>query len=311
MGFTSRPPTQESTIFNPSYYASATDILSLEMADSLYLSKTDYRLSYISGITMGQASPLSALVTDANRNIADIGELSCTSLKLNGSTVNLSKLDLLTAVPGTASSGKALITDGSNSLTDLSSLIIRGSNSSKSLVIQNDTASSSASINIVSFYQMEQGVRGSANASTPNCYFWRFANSDRLLMDSSGNIAIGGSINTSYKVNINGAINANSLYVNGSLADLSKLPLLSATPGIASPSKALITDSVNALSDLYSLTIKGSNSGKSLIVQNDVTTSAASMNFVSYFQAEVGVRGSSHATTPNCFFIRFGNGIAC
>ncbi|KUF82731.1 hypothetical protein AM588_10000440 [Phytophthora nicotianae] len=112
MGFTSRPPTQESTIFNPSYYASATDILSLEMADSLYLSKTDYRLSYISGITMGQASPLSALVTDANRNIADIGELSCTSLKLNGSTVNLSKLDLLSATPGTASSGKALITDG-------------------------------------------------------------------------------------------------------------------------------------------------------------------------------------------------------
>ncbi|KUF85669.1 hypothetical protein AM588_10000978 [Phytophthora nicotianae] len=200
MGFTSRPPTQESTIFNPSYYASATDILSLEMADSLYLSKTDYRLSYISGITMGQASPLSALVTDANRNIADIGELSCTSLKLNGSTVNLSKLDLLSATPGTASSGKALITDGSNNLTDLSSLIIRGSNSSKALAIQNDTAASSASMNFVSYYQAEVGVRGSSNASNPNCFFIRYGNADRLLMDSSGNMSIGGAVNMLYKL---------------------------------------------------------------------------------------------------------------
>ncbi|KUF87732.1 hypothetical protein AM588_10001612 [Phytophthora nicotianae] len=277
------------------------------MADSLYLSKTDYRLSYISGITMGQASPLSALVTDANRNIADIGELSCTSLKLNGSTVNLSKLDLLSATPGTASSGKALITDGSNSLTDLSSLIIRGSNSSKALAIQNDTAASSASMNFVSYYQAEVGVRGSSNASNPNCFFIRYGNADRVLIDSSGNMSIGGAINSLYKLDISGGLNATSLYVNGSAADLSKLSLLSATPGTASASKALITDSLNNLTDLYTLTIKGSNTNKSLIIQNDTTSSSASLNIVSFYQMEQGVRGSANASNPNCYFWRFAN----
>ncbi|KUF85946.1 Ankyrin repeat and protein kinase domain-containing protein 1 [Phytophthora nicotianae] len=277
------------------------------MADSLYLSKSDYRLGYISGITMGQASPLSALVTDANRNIADIGELSCTSLKLNGSTVNLSKLDLLSATPGTASSGKALITDGSNNLTDLSSLIIRGSNSSKALIIQNDTAASSASLNIVSFYQMGRASEDQQMQAPLTAISGVFANSDRLLMDSSGNMSIGGAVNTLYKLDISGALNATSLYVNGSAADLSKLSLLSAVPGTASASKALITDSLNNLTDLYTLTIKGSNTNKSLIIQNDTTSSSASLNIVSFYQMEQGVRGSANASNPNCYFWRFAN----
>ncbi|KUF88980.1 hypothetical protein AM587_10002474 [Phytophthora nicotianae] len=307
MGFASRPPTQESTIFNPSYYASATDILSLEMADSLYLSKTDYRLSYISGITMGQASPLSALVTDANRNISNIAEISCQTLKLNNTTVNLSKLDLLTAVPGIASSGKALITDGSNNLTDLSSLIIRGSNSSKALAIQNDTAASSASTNFVSYYQAEVGVRGSSNASNPNCFFIRYGNNDRLLMDSNGNTSIGGAVNTLYKLDVSGTFNCTALAIGGTSVDLSKLSLLTPTPGTASPGKALITDASNNLTDLYTLTLKGSNASKSLVIQNDTTSSSASLNIVSFYQMEQGVRGSSNSTTPNCYFWRYGN----
>ncbi|ETL27079.1 hypothetical protein L916_19337 [Phytophthora nicotianae] len=237
------------------------------------------------------------------------GAINANSLYVNGSLADLSKLPLLSATPGIATASKALITDSANALSDLNVLTIKGSNSGKSLIVQNDVATSAASMNFVSYFQAEVGVRGSSHATTPNCFFIRFGNGDRLLMDSTGNIAIGGSVvNSSYKMDVSGTFNCTTLSIGGTVADLSKLPLLSATPGIASPSKALITDSVNALSDLNVLTIKGSSSGKSLIVQNDVTTSAASMNFVSYFQCEVGVRGSSHATTPNCFFIRFGNG---
>ncbi|EGZ04905.1 hypothetical protein PHYSODRAFT_535175, partial [Phytophthora sojae] len=75
MGFTARPPSQESTIFNPNFYALATDVLSLEMADTLYLSKTDYRMSYLSSITMGVASPMSALVLDTNLDITGINSI--------------------------------------------------------------------------------------------------------------------------------------------------------------------------------------------------------------------------------------------
>ncbi|GMF28229.1 unnamed protein product [Phytophthora lilii] len=153
---------------------------------------------------------------------------------------------------------------------------------------------------------MEQGVRGSSNATTSNCYFWRYALADRLLMDSSGNVSIGGSsVNSSYKLDINGALNATSLSIGGASMDLSKLSLLTATAGTAAASKALITDSSYGISGIRSLTVSGSTLNKSLVIQNDSTTVAASMNVVSTYQMELGVRPSSSSTTPNCVFLRY------
>lgn len=351
MGFTARPPSQESTIFNPNYYALSTDVLSLEMADTLYLSKTDYRMSYLSSITMGEAAPMSALVVDANRNISGINAISCSSIQLNGSSVDLSNLSLLSASPGaataskaiilnsnkeiatlnsidsvsykqngvaydlsrlsaaagTAEASKALITDSAYGISGLRSLIVKDSGLSKSLVVQNDVATSAASLNIVSYYQMEQGVRGNTNSTTPNCYFWRYALSDRLLMDSSGNMAIGqATVNTSYKLDVNGAIRGTSFVQGSATYDLSKIGLISITTnGTAEASKALITDSAYGITGLRSLTIKDSGLAKSLVIENTIASSAASMNFVSYYQAQVGVRGSTNAGGTNQFFINF------
>ncbi|GMF33835.1 unnamed protein product [Phytophthora lilii] len=304
MGFTARPPSQESTIFNPNYYALATDVLSLEMADTLYLSKTDYRMSYLSSITLGQAAPMSALVVDANRNISGINSISCSSIQLNGSSIDLSNLSLLSANPGTAtaskaiilnsnkeiatlnsidsvlykqngvaydlsvlsatagtvSASKALIADTSYGITGLRSLTVSGSGFNKSLVIQNDSTTVSASMNIVSSYQMEFGVRPSASSTTPNCAFIRYVLSDRLLIHASGNVSIGGtSVNTSYKLDVAGAINCSSLYLNGVQPDFSNISLLSSTPGTASPSKALVLDSSSTISGIKILRLKSTS----------------------------------------------------
>jgi hypothetical protein len=102
MGFTARPPSQESKIFNPNYNALATDVLSLEMADTLYLSKSDYRMSYLSSITMAEAAPMSALVVDANRNITGLNTISCSALTVGGVAVGTLPSFLTGITPGMA-----------------------------------------------------------------------------------------------------------------------------------------------------------------------------------------------------------------
>jgi len=122
MGFTARPPSQESTIFNPNYYALATDVLSLEMADTLYLSKSDYRMSYLSSITMGEAAPMSALVVDANRSITGLNAISCSALTVGGVAVGTLPSFLTAITPGTAANNKALVLDGSGAIATIASL---------------------------------------------------------------------------------------------------------------------------------------------------------------------------------------------
>jgi hypothetical protein len=122
MGFTARPPSQESTIFNPNYYALATDVLSLEMADTLYLSKSDYRMSYLSSITMGEAAPMSALVVDANRSITGLNAISCSALTVGGVAVGTLPSFLDGITPGMAANNKALVLDGSGAIATIASL---------------------------------------------------------------------------------------------------------------------------------------------------------------------------------------------
>jgi hypothetical protein len=233
------------------------------------------------------------------------GALNCSSFYISGALQDLSNLGLLDVTLGTASASKVLTTDASYGLVGLRSLSVSGGTLSKSVVIQNDNMSSAASMNFVSYYQMEQGVRGSTSSTTPNCYFWRYALSDVLIVDLSGRFAINTNISTSYRFNIGGPLNCTSLYVSGALQDLSKLSLLDVTLGTASASKALTTDASYGLTGLRSLAIKDSTLSKSLVIQNDNMASAASMNFVSYYQGEVGVRGSSYSGSANKFFIRY------
>ncbi|GMF12179.1 unnamed protein product [Phytophthora lilii] len=69
-----------SNTYNHSFYLSLdqTGFLAYAYANTLYLSKTDYRLSYISGITPGTASLGTALVVGSDYSLSGIGALSQT-----------------------------------------------------------------------------------------------------------------------------------------------------------------------------------------------------------------------------------------
>ncbi|DAZ99637.1 TPA: hypothetical protein N0F65_001874 [Lagenidium giganteum] len=66
-GFSYPSPSYISSIYNPAFYPSfdASGYLRYDYAQTLYLSKNDYRLSYLTSITAGTASGGLALVVDS------------------------------------------------------------------------------------------------------------------------------------------------------------------------------------------------------------------------------------------------------
>ncbi|GMF46269.1 unnamed protein product [Phytophthora lilii] len=81
-GFSYPQPTFQSSIYNPAFYLTldASGYLTFGYAQTLYLSKDDYRMSYLSGVVPGTASIGSALVLGASGNIFGIISLSATNL---------------------------------------------------------------------------------------------------------------------------------------------------------------------------------------------------------------------------------------
>ncbi|EGZ07263.1 hypothetical protein PHYSODRAFT_415688, partial [Phytophthora sojae] len=76
-GFSYPQPTFQSSIYNPAFYLTldASGYLTFDYAQTLYLSKDDYRMSYLSGVVPGTASIGSALVLGASGNISGISSL--------------------------------------------------------------------------------------------------------------------------------------------------------------------------------------------------------------------------------------------
>ncbi|EGZ24104.1 hypothetical protein PHYSODRAFT_481306 [Phytophthora sojae] len=60
----------------------ASGFLTHDYAQTLYLNKYDYRLTYITGVSQGVASPGVALVPGSGGNISGLGALRCSSLLL-------------------------------------------------------------------------------------------------------------------------------------------------------------------------------------------------------------------------------------
>ncbi|GMF37126.1 unnamed protein product [Phytophthora lilii] len=90
-GFSYPQPIFTSSIYNPAFYLTldANGYLTYDYAQTLYLSKNDYRLTYLTGITQGIATPGVALVPGTGGNISGIGALSCTSLTLSAGGTGL------------------------------------------------------------------------------------------------------------------------------------------------------------------------------------------------------------------------------
>ncbi|GMF30226.1 unnamed protein product [Phytophthora fragariaefolia] len=117
-------PIFTSPIYNPAFYLTldANGYLTYDYAQTLYLSKNDYRLTYITGITQGTATQGIALVPGTNNDIIGLGAISCSSLTVGGSTVIAPPRYVVGITPGVAANNKALVLGASGQIGTISSI---------------------------------------------------------------------------------------------------------------------------------------------------------------------------------------------
>jgi hypothetical protein len=132
MGFTYPPIIGDSTLYNPRFYPSigADGVLTYDFAQTLYLSKNDFRLSYLSGVIPGSATSGSALVLDETLSLSGLGSVSCSALTVGGVAVGTLPSFLTGMTPGTAANNKALVLGASGevaTITMLTAMNIYGS----------------------------------------------------------------------------------------------------------------------------------------------------------------------------------------
>ncbi|GMF41043.1 unnamed protein product [Phytophthora fragariaefolia] len=124
MGFTYAPIIHESQIYNPLFYSDlgSDGSLMYAYAQTLFLSRNDYRLSYISGITLGIATEGLALVPGPGGNISGVGALSCSILTVNGSSVVAPPSYVIGITEGSAAASKALVLDSMLDVSEINAL---------------------------------------------------------------------------------------------------------------------------------------------------------------------------------------------
>ncbi|DBA02438.1 TPA: hypothetical protein N0F65_008652 [Lagenidium giganteum] len=232
-GFSYPNPSYISSIYNPAFYSSldASGYLTYAYVQSLYLSKNDYRLSYLTSITAGTASPSLALVLDASKNITGINSLSCTSLTgtlITASQPNITSLGTLTGISCSGNISGTLTTAAQPNITSVgaltSTLSLSKSSSTQQIVFNNGTSND---------FQLQTN------------------NVIRMTILSGGNVGIG-QTSPSYKLDVNGSLNSTSFYMSGTqvtatAADINQIAGITAgtagiTPGTAAASKALVLD---------------------------------------------------------------------
>ncbi|RAW39477.1 hypothetical protein PC110_g4285 [Phytophthora cactorum] len=149
-GFSYPQPIFKSSIYNPAFYLSldASGFLTYDYAQTLYLGRNDYRLTYLTGITPGTATQGLALVPGENKDITGLGALSCSSLTVNGSSITSAPDYVLGITGGTAQNSKALVLSSTGSITSgITSLTLTGTLSAATLT---GTLSTAAQTNITS-----------------------------------------------------------------------------------------------------------------------------------------------------------------
>ncbi|GMF32580.1 unnamed protein product [Phytophthora fragariaefolia] len=124
MGFTYAPVIHDSQLYNPLFYSylGSDGSLTYAYAQTLFLSRNDYRVSYLSGITLGIATEGLALVPGSGGNISGIGALGCSSLTVNGSSVLPPPSYVIGITEGSATASKALVLDSMLDISGINSL---------------------------------------------------------------------------------------------------------------------------------------------------------------------------------------------
>jgi Chaperone of endosialidase len=244
---------------------------------------TTTELGYITGISAGIASAGKALIVDSSNNISGIGSLSAASMTVGGQPVLTSTSGSFAYIQniteGTASASKSLVTDSNKDIGGIRRIGISDTTTTGGGMLT--IASNSNSLII--------GARGSANTSGADLAYISYGGSDRLIMNANGNIAIGTTSVSTYKLNVSGSINATSFYLNGSQLTLDNLSFLSGTvAGTAIAGKALVLDSSSNIASINSLT------SDKLVASTSLTVGS---NTISY---EVGyLAGTSQGTATN------------
>ncbi len=302
--------------------SSSLSLTTLNLGGTNILS-TAAEINTLAGVVNGTGAANKSLTLDSSRNITNINSLTTTNLiatSLAGSLTTPAQ-SAITSI-GTLTS---LNTSGLISTTIV--------NNTSTLVPYNEWINGSVITklymnNAISTFGTHSNhpLMLTTNNNTNNC----------LYLGTNGNVNVGTNTSTTYKLNIEGSLNCLSLNINGTSLTSSATELntlAGITPGTAYASKALVLDNLLGISGitslsattlsainltgtlttvsqpnitsvgvLSSLTINGTNN--SLTVKNLTSNSRANILFTNDSKnVEIGLRGSTDATSSNSFYI--------
>lgn len=222
------------------------------------LNATAVELNKLSGITDGIAMSSKCLVTNNNNSISGIISLSASILIGTVLTGAISSPNQ----PNITSLGELSSLTVANGITNIKN---SNSNSRSGILFSNDNKS------------LEIGIGGSSNNSIPNG-FYLYDNNDlsyKLVVGNNGNISIGSLTTSTYKLNINGSVNANSLFINGIQINASsnELNTLSGVSGgVASANKSIVLDNNKSISGINILTATNISGLLTTQAQSNITS---------------------------------------
>ena len=208
------------------------------------VNSTASEINYLAASTLGSAVAGKCLVVDSSRNIANINTITC-------STVTSDTVSGILQTP---------LQTNITRVGELDNLTINSN--SVGLFIRNNISTSGAALRLQNdIRNIEIGLRGSTAGTNTNCLYILDSSNTRLIMDSSGNISLGGNTNTgSHRLNVIGSLNSTSLFLNGTQITSTPLEinlLSNITPGTASNGRVLAVDSNRDLTNIRNLQVTG------------------------------------------------------
>jgi len=225
-GFSYPQPIFISDTYNPSFYLSLdqTGYLTYAYAQTLYLDRNDYRLSYLTGISDGTALPNLALVPASDGSITGLGAISCSSLTVAGSPVVAPPSYVVGITPGTAENNKALVLGASGEIATITSLTATNIYGS----IKTGSQTGITAVGTLTNLTLSTGGTG---LQIPNLKFW---NATTSLYDNFDHSAF---VSFTY----GGAVASKALVVDsnkdiGSIRNLSCTGTFTASTSISTPS---------------------------------------------------------------------------
>ena len=205
--------------------------------------------AYLTSITAGTASASKALVLDSSTNITGINSIGTTTLVLGGTSLGSTQAAYLTSItPGTATANKVLVLNSSKNISGIGTIANSyENNTSSQLSYQTWTNELTIPITVNLAISNAAPVFG-----TSSNHKMRFITNGtiQMWMQTSGNVSIGVDADT-YKLNVNGSLNATSYYSSGSLVSFGSIS--GVTDGTASASKALILDASTNITGINSI----------------------------------------------------------